>query len=338
MRLQDRYSILAMLATACLSLPVVAAPVPVEIANIAKRYVNERIDVVGDIRAHDEVQLAAEVAGTVAVITFQEGDKIAAGDTVFALDDALYSAEVRRAEASYNLAKLRYERDQQLFQKRTISQAVFEQSRAELDESLATLDVAKVRLSKTRVTAPIDGWAGLRHFSVGDYVSPGEPLLTLVNDQPLLIDFSVPHRVAGIVKPGDTVQFSVGQQLLQRSADIVAVEPAMDRASRALKVRAQFANANRDVISGSFAKVVLKVASPEPQLVIPAQALVGVSGGYIVYLNDNGMAARHSVRIVRREGELAILENTLPEGLPIIIAGLQRLRPGVEVMPVKVGE
>ena len=338
MRLRDRYSLLVLLSTTCLSLPATAAPVPVEITDVAKRYVSERIDVVGDIRAHDEVQLAAEVAGSVAEIKFQEGDKIAAGQVLFSLDDALYSAEVRRAEASFNLAKLRYERDQQLFQKRTISQAVFEQSRAELDESRAALDVARVRLSKTLVKAPFEGWAGLRHFSVGDYVSPGEPLLTLVNDQPLLIDFSVPHRVAGIVKPGDTVQFSVGQQRQQRPATVLAVEAAMDRASRALKVRAQYANANRDVISGSFAKVVLEVASPEPLLVIPAQAMVGVSGGYIVYLVDNGVAARHSIRIVRREGEMAILENTLPEGLPIIIAGLQRLRPGVEVAPVKVGE
>lgn len=320
-----------------LVVPVWAAPVPIEQALITKRFVTEKLDVVGDIRAHDRVELAAEVAGTVAGIFFEEGQPVSAGQTVLVLDDALYTAELRRAEASFNLAKLRYERDQQLYEKRTISQAVFEQSQAELQERRAALDVASVRLSKTKVVAPFSGWAGLRHLSVGDYVSPGEPLLTLVNDQPLLIDFNVPFRVSGQIKRGDKVTFIAGSSRQIRQGDVVAIESSMNNASRSLQVRAKYENAERDVLSGNFAKVMFEVPSPSPLLVIPAQALIGVSGGYVVYLNDNGVAVRHSVRIVRREGETAILEDTLPD-LPLIIAGFQRLRPGSEVVVTTLGE
>lgn len=314
-----------------------AVPIPVEQVAIAKRFVFEKLDVVGDIRAYDRVELAAEVAGTVAEIFFQEGQPVSAGQTVLRLDDALYMAEFRRAEASYNLAKLRYERDQQLYEKRTISQAVFEQSQAELQERRAALDVAGVRLSKTKVVAPFSGWAGLRHLSEGDYVSPGEPLLTLVNDQPLLIDFSVPFRVSGQIKRGDKVAFIAGASRQVRSADVVAVEASMSQASRSLVVRAIYDNPHRDVLSGNFAKVMFEVPSPAPLLVIPAQALIGVSGGYVVYLNNHGVAERHNVRIVRREGETVIIEDTLPD-LPLIIAGFQRLRPGSEVVAVTIGE
>ncbi len=315
-----------------------SAAVPVELANIEKRYVTEKLDVVGDLQAHDQVQLAAEVAGTVAAIAFSEGGRVSAGEVVIALDDALYAAELRRAEASFNLANLRFERDQQLYQKRTISLSVYEQSQAELAQSRAALDVARVRLSKTNVVAPFDGWAGLRHLSVGDYVSPGESLLSLVNDSPMLLDFSVPFRAAGLIKPGDVVTFSVGASRQLRRATVVAVEPSMSSASRTLKVRASYPNVERDVLSGNFAKVQFEIPSAAPLLVIPAQALIGVSGGYVVYLNDNGKASRHNVRIVRREGELAILEDTLPEGLPLIVAGFQRLRPGSDVVAVMVGE
>lgn len=315
-----------------------AAPIPVEVTPIEKRFVSESIDVVGDIRAHDEVKLAAEVAGTVAKIVFVEGESVKAGEVVALLDDALFAAEVRRAQASFQLAELRLQRDQQLYQKRTISQSVLEESQAELEERRAALDVAEVRLSKTRLIAPFDGWSGLRHFSVGDYVSPGEPLVTLVNDQPLLIDFSVPHRAASLIEVGDKVEFTVGQQHLRREARVIAIEPSMDRGSRALKVRAQYDNAERDVISGNFAKVMFSVASVEPLLVVPAQSLIGVSGGYVVYLLEEGKAARYSVRIIRREGNMAILENTLPEGAQLIMAGFQRVRPGADVIPVVVGE
>lgn len=320
-----------------LAAPVFAAPVPVEQTLITKQFVNEKLDVVGDMRAHDRVALAAEVAGTVAGIFFEEGQPVSAGQTVLVLDDALYLAELRRAEASFNLAKLRFERDQQLYEKRTISQAVFEQSQAELQERRAALDVASVRLSKTKVVAPFSGWAGLRHLSVGDYVSPGEPLLTLVNDQPLLIDFNVPYRVSSQIKRGDKVTFIAGSSREIRHGDVVAIESSMSNASRSLQVRARYENAERDVLSGNFAKVMFEVPSPSPLLVIPAQALIGVSGGYVVYLNDNGVAVRHSVRIVRREGETAILEDTLPD-LPLIIAGFQRLRPGSEVVVTTLGE
>lgn len=316
---------------------VAVAATSVELIEINREPVVAKSTLVGNLRAHDQVELAAEVAGIIAKISFAEGQKVRRGQVLIELDDELFKAEVRRAEASYQLAKMRFDRDSKLFEKNTISQAVYEQTRAELQVSKAALDVAQVRLDKTQVFAPFDGFIGLRKMSVGDYVSAGESLLHVINDTPILLDFNLPQKLAGSLQVGDSVEFKVANRPEIRSAKVIAIEPSMISTSRAQPVRAEYENNERDVLSGNFADVHISVESPLPQVVIPAQALIGISGGYIVYIVQEDKAERHHVRIVRRDAEKVVLEDNFPVGAKVVIAGHQRLRPGDDVVAVNVG-
>jgi len=314
------------------------AGTPVELIDVVRDKVTEKADLVANLRANDQIELAAEVAGIVSRILFNEGGKVAKGDVLIELDDQLFTAEVRRAEANFQLANMRFERDRKLFEKNTISQAVFEETQAELYVSKAALDVAKVRLEKTKIIAPFSGFVGLRKLSVGDYIAAGESLVSLVNDTPLLLDFSLPQRLANSLSVGDTVTFTVANTADRRSAEVIAVEPSMRNASRSLPVRARYDNTNRDVLSGNYADVHIEVHSAIQHVVVPAQALIGISSGYIVYIVQDGKAQRHNVQIVRRDMESAVLKDNFPSDVKIIIAGHQTLRPGSEVTAISVGE
>lgn len=293
----------------------------------------EEIVVTGTLVANEWVRISPEIAGTVKSLPFEEGGHIAKGDLILELDDALLAAQLRQAQASFDLAKLRHDRNRELLKRKSISQAVFDESAAELNERRAALEVSQVGLDKTRIRAPFAGYISLRDTSVGAYVTPGEDLLILVDDSLLKLDFRVPERLAGAVKPGTRVSFRIQSDSEGRDyqAMVRAAQPAITPNSRTLLARASYANDNREILAGSFATVKLTLGETDSVTTIPEQALTGSALGYRIFVVDDGLAVQRDVTLgVRREGRVAITSGLDPDE-PVIIAGQQLLRDGSPV-------
>jgi len=312
---------------------------PVEIALPLVQPMPEEIVVTGTLVANEAVHISPEIAGTVKSMPFVEGSAIARGDLILELDEALLAAELRQAQASHDLALLRNDRDRKLVKSNSISQSVYDQSTAELNERRAALEVAQVRLDKTRIRAPFDGHISLRDTSVGAYVTPGEHLFTLVDDSVLKLDFRVPERVASVVKPGLSVSFHLQADRSDRAyrAIVKAVEPAITPSSRTLLARATYDNAGRNILAGSFASVTLTLGGADPVTTVPEQALIGSPAGFYLFVVTDRMAARREVELgVRRGGRVAITRGLRPDE-PVIVAGQQLVQDGspVNIIPVQ---
>jgi membrane fusion protein, multidrug efflux system len=296
----------------------------------------EEIVVTGTLVANEWVRISPEIAGTVKSLPFEEGGHITKGDLILELDDALLAAQLRQAQASFDLAKLRHDRDRELVKRKSISQAVFDESAAELNERQAALEVSQVRLDKTRIRAPFDGYISLRDTSVGAYVTPGEDLLILVDDAVLKLDFRVPERIAGAVNPGTHVSFHIQSDGNGRDyqATVRATQPAITPNSRTLLARASYANDEREILAGSFATVKLTLTEADPVPTIPQQALTGSAQGYRIFVVEDGVAIQRDVTVgVRRDGRVAVTSGLEP-GEPVIIAGQQLVRDGSPVIVV----
>jgi len=313
-------------------------PRPVEAVLPIVQPMPEEIVVTGTLRANESVHISPEIAGTVESLPFREGSAINKGDLIVELDDALLAAQLRQARASYDLAKLRNDRDRELVERNSISQSVYDESTAELNERRAALEVTQVMLEKTRISAPFDGYISLRNTSVGAYVTPGQELFEVVDDSILKLDFRVPERVAGTVKPGNQVTF-----ILQSAIDggeyqavIKATEPVITPSSRTLMARAIFTNSDRKIRAGSFATVKLSLGAADPVPTVPEQALIGSAQGYHVFVVVDGRAERRNVTTGVRRGERIAIISGLDASLPVVIAGQQRLREGTPVEIVQV--
>lgn len=313
-------------------------PLPVEVVVPVQRPMPEEIQVTGTLIAQEWVKLAPEISGKIKLLPFTEGGAVKQGDLIVQLDDALLAAELRQAQASYELARLRHERDQKLLKSNSISRAVYDESLAELDEGRAVLEVAQVKLDKSRILAPFDGYISLRDVSVGTYVTAGEELLILVDDRPLRLDFRVPERIAHAVTPGTVVHFEIGRhgRSQRYEATVTATQPAITPNSRTLLARAIYPNADRSLLAGSFARVELVLGGEEPVLAIPEEALIGTAGGYRVFTVVEGRARLQEVETgVRRDGFVAVTAG-LREGSQVVVAGHQLLtqnRPVTIVPP-----
>jgi len=313
---------------------------PVEIATPIAQPMPDEITVTGTLVASEWVEVSPEIAGTVKAMPFAEGGRVSKGDLLLELDDSLLAAEFRQATASYELAVLRHQRNAKLIERKTISQSVFDESAAELNERKAALEVAQVKLDKTRILAPLDGYVGLRDTSVGAYVTPGQKLFMVVDVTPLRLDFRVPERIASVVEPGSKVSFEINVTGKSQTYDAVvrATQPAITPNSRTLLARAIYPNQQGEILAGSFAKVKVTQGAGEPVLTVPEQALVGTSEGYKLLVVVAGRAeARQVITGVRREGRVAILSG-LEEGVPVITAGHQMLAEGAPVNVVLVQE
>ena len=200
----------------------------------------------------------------------------------------------------------------------------------------AQVDLAQAKLDKTVLSAPFAGILGLRHVSVGDYVTPGQDIINLENIQPLKVDFRIPETYLTDLHSGQTIRITVdalpGEAF---EGAVYAIDPRIDAAGRSLVIRAQLPNEHMRLRPGLFARVKLVVARQNDALLIPEEALMPKGDKQFVYKVVDGKAKMTQVHTgLHRDGQVQITDG-LAAGDVVIVAGQMKVRPdgAVKVLP-----
>lgn len=249
------------------------------------------------------------------------------------------TAIVRQAKAVLDDAKLTYDR-LATFVQRGIS------AKSELDAANAALKVADSRhqdaleevrnrqallaqrkselalaeqdLVDTVLVAPFAGMIRDRQASLGQFVAGGVPIVTLVRMHPLRLQADVPEREAMEVRVGQEVRVHLEGDPEVYPGRIVRVSPAIDEASRSLRVEAEVANQNARIRPGSFATAEIVVAASVPAIVVPMTSIVSFAGVDKVLTVTDGKVVERRVTLGRREaGRVEVLDG-LAAGEPVI--------------------
>lgn len=310
-------------------------PMPVE-AQIAKAETLERtVEVVGSLSADETVTISPEVSGRVAEILFREGQVVEAGKPLFKLDDSIQRAELKQAEASRGLSEVEYKRANQLVNNNAGSVNTRDGALAKLRIDQAGVALAKERLGKMTLNAPFKGLIGLREVSTGEYVTPGQPLVSLVSVDPMRVEFRVPEIYLTGLAVGQSVDVMLdsipGEHF---NGTVFAVSPEVDVNGRSVKVVASLANDSGKLRPGLFARVNLKLETLENALMVQEEALVPQGNTQLVYVLEEGkVAIRPVVTGIRERGRVQILQG-VNAGDIVVTAGQMKLRPGAPAMPV----
>ena len=177
-------------------------PTQVESVRVQPQSLPNQFETVGTLRADESVIVRPEVAGEIEKVHFQEGERVAAGQVLFTLDDALVRADLNEANANLENARRAYKRATELAQKQLIAGADLDTTRAELDVNQARAASARTHLDKTVIRAPFAGVTGLRNVSAGDYVNVGQELVQLVRLDPIELDLRAPEVVLSSLAVG----------------------------------------------------------------------------------------------------------------------------------------
>ena len=308
------------------------ASVPVEVVKVATASLPQSITTVGSLRSDESVTIRPEVAGRIAAINFQEGQRVAKGTVLLRLDPSINEAEVLQARANLKLARSKYERAVDLSKSNFISGQARDEAENNLRVAEAAVALVEARLAKTEIRAPFTGVIGLRSVSIGDYVKEGADIVNLESIDLLKVDFRVPEVYMRQVKAGQPLQVALdaypGKTFEGR---VFAVNPLLDAAGRAVVIRAQVKNADASLRPGMFARVRLITSESADSLVVPEQALVPQGSEQFVYKVIDGRAVRAKVEVgQRRDGKVEMVSG-VTAGEVVVISGHQRLRDGVPV-------
>lgn len=335
-------------------------PPAVGVVTAAKRPVAEGVSFVGRVQAINKVDLVARVEGFLQQRNYTEGQEVKAGDLLFVLEKDTYQAAVDQAQANLSSAqanadnaKLQADRARDLIKNQNVSQATLDDriaaeksANAAVQQNQAALEQAQINLGYTQIAAPFDGRVGISTFSVGALVGPSSgALATIVSQDPIYVTFPVSDRFiqdvqqasgSGRVEPQDVVvhvTLANGSQYPE-VGKIDFTDVKVDQNTDTLLVRAVFANPNRILTDGQYARVTAERKNPVEALVIPQRAiLTDQTGSYVLVVGQDKKAAAKHITTGANQGADVVVQQGLNDGDVVIVDGVQKARPGQEVNP-----
>lgn len=307
-------------------------PTAVESVRVRTQSLPNQFETVGTLRADESVIVRPEVAGEIEKVHFQEGERVAAGQVLFTLDDALVRADLNEANANLENARRAYKRATELAAKQLIAGADLDTTRAELDVNQARAASARTHLDKTVIRAPFAGVTGLRNVSAGDYVNVGQELVQLVRLDPIELDLRAPEVVLSSLAVGQNVIFGVDAYRDERfEAKVVAIAPTVDAGGRSVALRASLANPDLKLRPGMSARVRITLSTRAQALLVPEQAIWPMGEQKTVFVIENGKAKQVPVELgTRLPGQVEVTSG-LKDGDEVVVTGQLKLQDGAPV-------
>lgn len=303
----------------------------VKVAVLKQRPLRDAIDVSGSLLPDEETDLSFESAGKITAIYFEEGSRVKEGQLLAKINDAPLQAELRKLEAQLRLTQDRLFRQRALLEKEAVSKEAFQEAEANLSSLNAEIDMEKAEIARTELRAPFDGVIGLRQVSLGAYATTATTIATLTKTAPLKLEFNVPERYAGMLKPGAELEFTVEGDLTPRAAKVYATNSQVDTDTRTYTVRARYPNKGGELVPGRYVSINLTAREYPNAIAVPSTAVISEMGVDKVFLYKGGTAQPVEItKGLRTDAEVQVVKG-LSAGDTVITSGTMQLRTGQKV-------
>jgi membrane fusion protein (multidrug efflux system) len=299
-----------------------------------------QLNTVGSLVAARGVDLASEVAGLVRGVKFSSGQDVKAGALLVQLNADAEAAQQRALQQAVDLATTVLARDRRQFAVKAVSQAQIDADEADLRTKQAAVAQQAALIAKKTIRAPFGGRLGISTVNPGQYLNPGDRIVTLQELDPLKIDFSLPQRQLSGVRIGQSLTLSVDAFVGKTfTGKVTAISPKVDSTTRNLQIEATVANPDKLLLPGMFVRVDLDSGDKQNMLTLPQTTITYNPYGSTVFVVEPAKAAgaRPTVRQVfvttgsTRGDQVAVLSG-VDAGQQIVTSGQIKLKNGTEVV------
>jgi membrane fusion protein (multidrug efflux system) len=303
----------------------------VEVIELKEENLETSLNITGTLIPNEIVNLRPEVAGLVEKITFQEGQFVRKGTPLLYLNDDELKAQYDRLEYTKKLYESQESRQKQLLTKEAISQEEYDIVLNQYNTNLADLRLIEAQLNKMVIKAPFDGELGFRQISEGSVIGTSDLIATIVNVDPIKIEFSIPERYSDEIKLGSVIYFRSNVNNDEAEGEVYAIEPNIDAATRTLKIRAKSANKQKKFLPGMFVRVRLVLDEISDAILVPSESVIPELEGYKVFISKNGVIESRKVVIGQRTDTRVQLVEGVKPGELVLTTGVLQARDGMPV-------
>lgn len=299
----------------------------------------------GTLIARQHAQLKTLVAGQITKVNVDIGDHVKKGEILLqirpvdfrlALEQA--EANLARAQALYNNAKLDYERTKNLFkvgsvteQQRDQATAAFQQAEASLKQAKAARDDARQKLDDTTIRAPYSGFITSRYVMAGDYANTGQQAFEITDLSVLEAEMNIPEKYAGAIPQGLKVRISFLSNFQPVDGVVSHVNPSIDTNTRTFTIKVRVDNPDFKLPDGLFCTGDFQLPALKNQPAVPEGALDEQEGQTIVWVIKDGKAHQRQVTKGATEGNWVMIDKGLQIGEKVAVSGISVLIDGYPV-------
>ncbi|WP_140726393.1 efflux RND transporter periplasmic adaptor subunit [Pseudomonas sp. Hp2] len=338
-----------------------SAPVPVTAVAATTQDVPVYATALGTVKALNTATVTPQVGGQLLSINFKEGQEVKKGDLLAQIDprtlQASYdeaAAAKRQNQAQLATARSNYARSSAPEYQPYVAKTDLDTLRNQVSQyeaavaaNDASMRAAQVQLQYTRITAPIDGIAGIRGVDVGNVVSTSSTIVTLTQIHPIYVSFNLPENQLQAVRDGQAKAPLPVAALDRGDAHVISADGKLDVIDNTISsdsgtfaARAVFANADNALWPGQFVNVRLQLRTIPGGVVVPAQAVQrGPDGDYVYVVQpDNTVRMQTVVQGVEVDDSHVQIASGLKAGDKVVTEGQFRLKPGSKVNALAPGE
>ncbi len=316
--------------------PAANQPLQAEGFKVRTKQLSEKIEVPGTLLPFESTEIRPEISGRIVELNIPEGRVVQKGRLLVKLFDGDLQARLKKLQVQLSIAEKTVERQKALLSISGISQQEYDLSELEANNLNADIELVRVEIGKTRISAPYSGKVGLKNISLGAYVTPTNILTTISQVDALKLEFTVPEKYSENMSRGKEVLFGVTGIDKNFTATVMATESGIEANTRTLKIRAVVKGRQDQLVSGGFAKVSLELGKSDNPLVIPTQAIIPQARDKKVVVFRGGQPNFTTVTTGIRDSTFVQILDGLKEGDTIVTTGLLAIRPDSKISLTKV--
>ena len=333
--------------------PQITKPIPLVRTTTVAATAADQLNVYpGEVRGRYESNLGFQVPGKIISRQVNIGDQVEAGQILLTLDPQdiqqavnASNAQVNAAQAQYTLAKDNVSRFEQLQASGAVSQATLDQYRTQFEAASSALEQAQAQaishnnqLAYTQLRSDAPGVVAALNGEIGQVVSAGMPVVTLVQEGEREIQIFVPENRLQGLSVGQRAEVSFwALKNLAVPGSISEIAPMADPLTKTYRVRVALTELPEQVKLGMTAKVNLN-QSPSEEILLPASALYQTDDQPQVWVVREGKAHLAPVTISGHQGNEVVISSGLQPGDVVVTAGVNKLLENQEVRVAESGE
>ncbi|WP_099062609.1 MdtA/MuxA family multidrug efflux RND transporter periplasmic adaptor subunit [Serratia sp. BW106] len=327
---------------------------PVQAATVTQQTVPRYLSGLGTATAANTVTVTSRVDGQLMAVHFTEGQQVKAGDLLVEIDPRPFEVQLTQAlgqlakdQATLANARRDLARYQQLAKTNLVSRqdldtqlSLVQQTEGAIKADQGTVDSAKLQITYSRITAPIDGRVGLKLVDVGNYITSGSTtgIVVITQTHPIDVVFTLPEaNISDLIKAQKAGPVSVEawdrtNQSQLASGSLLSLDNQIDTTTGTIKLKARFTNEDDALFPNQFVNARLKVATLHDATVIPTAALqMGNEGNFVWTLSEENKVNKHLVTTGMQDSQQVVINAGLNVGDRVVTDGIDRLTEGMQV-------